>query len=120
MTKPPVRNIPPALFDRLHEVARTRSTTSYSEIAPIAGIDIGDPHFGSPLGLLLDDVNRIEFAQGRPLLSAVVILKGGNMPGRGFFDCARELRRYSGKGELDDLGFWVEELRRVHDYWSRH
>lgn len=115
-----VGHVPQALMDRLQAVARTGGTTTYSDVAPYAGIDIGNPHFGSPLGLILDEVNRVEYRQGRPLLSAVVILKDGNMPGRGFFECARELRRYSGKGDLEHLGFWVEELRRVHDYWSRH
>jgi hypothetical protein len=89
----------------------------YSELAPIVGIDTENPHFGALIGRILDDVNRIEFDQGRPLLSAIAISKDGNMPGHGFFECARELRRYAGK---DNLGFWVEELRRVHDYWSRH
>ena len=112
--------IPPALFDRLRQVARARDTVFYSEIAPTVGIDTGNPNFAALVGHILDEVNRVEFAQGRPLLSAIVISKENNMPGRGFFECARDLGRYSGKGDLEHLGFWVEELRRVHDYWSRH
>jgi hypothetical protein len=110
----------PALFDRLRQVARARDTEFYSEIAPTVGIDTENPHFGALVGRILDEINRIEFRQGRPLLSAIVISKENNMPGRGFFECARDLGRYSGKGDLEHLGFWVEELRRVHDYWSRH
>jgi hypothetical protein len=117
MSKPSVSEVPRALIDELRKVARAHSTTYYSDLAPIVGIDTENPHFGPLIGRILDDVNRVEFAQGRPMLSAVVILKDSNIPGSGFFTCARELRRYSGK---DDLGFWIEELRRVHDYWSRH
>jgi hypothetical protein len=120
MREPSGPPVSPALFDRLRQVARARGTVFYSELAAIVGIDTENPHFGALVGRILDEVNRIEFREGRPMLSAIVILKDGNMPGRGFFECARELRRYSGKGDLDDLGFWVEELRRVHDYWSRH
>ena len=108
-------DIPPALYDRLHQTARQRGTAFYSEIAPLLAIYTGDPYFGARVGRVLDDVNRAEHAAGRPLLSAVVIAKDTGMPGEGFFTCARNLKRYAGR---DDLAYWVEELRRVHDYWS--
>ncbi|MGH8009989.1 MAG: hypothetical protein ACREQ3_23590, partial [Candidatus Binatia bacterium] len=88
----------------------------YGEIAPLASIDTENPHFAALVGRLLDEINHAESAEGRPLLSAVVIGKDSNMPGSGFFACARDLRRYSGR---DDLAFWLAELRRVHDYWSQ-
>lgn len=110
-------HIAPALYDRLHEIARQGDMVYYSEIAPLLGIDTGDPYFGARVGRVLDEVNHAEHAAGRPLLSAVVIAKDTGMPGEGFFTCARDLRRYAGR---DDLAYWVEELRRVHDYWSKH
>jgi hypothetical protein len=109
--------IPLALHDRLQEIARQGGTTYYSELAPLLGIDTSDPHFGVRIGRILDEVNYAEHAAGRPLLSAVVIAKETGMPGEGFFTCARDLGRYTGR---DDLAYWVEELRRVHDYWSEH
>jgi hypothetical protein len=109
--------IPPALLERLQTIARERDTVYYSELAPLLGIDTGDPHFAARIGRILDEVNYAEHAAGRPLLSAVVISKDTGMPGEGFFTCARDLRRYTGR---DDLAYWVEELRRVHDYWSEH
>jgi hypothetical protein len=110
-------DIPPALLERLQQIARERETVYYSEIAPVLGIDTGDPYFGVRIGRILDEVNHAEHAAGRPLLSAVVIAKETGMPGEGFFTCARDLRRYSVR---DDLAYWVEELQRVHDYWSEH
>ena len=110
-------DIPPALYDRLHETARQSGTVYYSEIAPLLGIDTGDPYFGARIGRILDEVNHAEHAAGRPLLSAVVIAKETGIPGEGFFTCTRNLRRYTGR---DDLAYWVEELRSVHDYWSGH
>ena len=75
--------IPQALVDRLQEVARDQALTTYSEIAPYGGIDSGQPHFDAVIGRLLDDVNRAEVEQQRPMLSAVVINKDTRMPGRG-------------------------------------
>jgi hypothetical protein len=110
-------DFPPELYDRLQEIARRGGTANYSELAPLLGIDTGNPYFGVRIGQLLDEVNYTEHAAGRPLLSAAVIAKESGMPGAGFFTCARNLRRYTGS---DDLAYWVEELRRVHDYWSEH
>jgi hypothetical protein len=110
-------DISPALYDRLHEIAPQGGTVYYSEVAPLIGIDTGDPYFGARVGRVLDEMNHAERAAGRPLLSAVVIAKETGKPGEGFFTCARELKRYAGR---DDLAYWVQELRRVHDYWSAH
>lgn len=109
--------IPEALYEKLREVARQERTIFYREVAPIAGVDTENPHFAALVGHSLDEINHVEAANGRPLLSAVVIGKESNMPGFGFFTCARQLRVYSGG---DDLTFWLAELKRVHEYWSKH
>src|SRR4051794_12170147 len=110
-------DIPPMLYDRLRELAREGSTAYYGDIARLLGMDIGSPHVRAQIGKMLDAVNRAEHAAGRPLLSAVVIAKKPRMPGPGFFTGARTLGQYTGQ---DDRAYWVEELRRVHDYWSEH
>jgi hypothetical protein len=51
------------------------------------------------------------------MLSALVIRQDINMPGSGFFVCARELGEYEGN---DDLLFWISELNKVHSYWQEH
>jgi hypothetical protein len=106
-----------ALFEKLCDVARKQGTIFYGQVAPIAGVDTENPHFAALVGRLLDEINEAEASNGRPLLSAIVIGKENNMPGTGFFACARQLRLYSGR---DDLEFWLRELKRVHDYWSQH
>jgi hypothetical protein len=110
-------DVPEALYDKLCEVARANRTITYRAIAPQAEVDPGHEFFATLVGHKLDEVNRLEHAAGRRLLSAVVIGEETGMPGSGFFVCARELGVYSGK---DDLAFWISELKRVHDYWSRH
>jgi hypothetical protein len=50
-------------------------------------------------------------------LSAIVVSKGGEgMPGEGFFKLAKELESFP---VGDRMLFWVSEVKRVRDYWSR-
>jgi hypothetical protein len=51
------------------------------------------------------------------MLSAAVIHKEDNIPGPGFFALAKELGIYNQK---NDVLFFVNELKRVHDYWKHH
>ena len=54
------------------------------------------------------------------MLSALVGYREGEGvgdPGKGFYECARELGIYTGS---DDLGFWAKEVKWLHEYWSSH
>ena len=105
-----------SIHERLKTVARAGQTTHYSDIAPLAGLDMSSEVDRIRIAQILDGISRGEHEQGKPLLSAVVILKDENVPGSGFFDLAGDLGLYAGG---DDLLFWVSELRRVHDHWSQ-
>jgi hypothetical protein len=105
--------IPEALYEKLREIARACETIFCAEIAPYAGVN---PKFVFPLFPKLDEVNRREHADKRPLLSAVVIGKEKGMPGPGFIENARELGVCL---RLDDRACWEAELQRVHDHWRR-
>lgn len=105
-----------ALVGFLRQKARDKQLVTYREIAPLLGIDVGNEYWGVRVGNVLDEVNRNEFAENRPLLSAIVVLADTRQPGAGYYGCARELRRYRGS----DFEEWVMEVGRVHDYWSRH
>ncbi len=85
-------------------------------------VDYGDVYraMGSGRGYIsqvLDELNRREHANGRPLLSAIVVSKQGGAPSRGFYTVADELGLYSGG---DRHEFWIEERARVWNYdWRR-
>lgn len=106
---------PQSIHERLKAVAGKRETTYYSEVAPLAGLDMESEFDRIRIAQFLDEISRGEHLHGRPLLSAVVIRKDQNLPGKGFLDLARQLGLYAGG---DDLGYWIEELRRVHQHWS--
>ena len=87
------------LRQRLIEVAKNKETISYSELRPEAPQTLAIP---------LDEINKYEHREGRPLLSAVVTHKDGDrMSGDGFFRIAWELGQYK---EGDPEEFWRGEL----------
>ena len=64
---------------------------------------------------MLGEISTDEDVAGRGMLSVVVVHKVGDMqPGPGFFELAEQL----GRDTSDILKCWVEELRKVHGYWS--
>ncbi len=106
-----------AIHKELTEVARLQATISYSEIAPLADLDMSRDNDRAEMGRILGEISIHEHEEGRPLLSAVVTHKDGG-PGKGFYTLAGELGVMARK--MSAIAFWSQELRRVHDYWSTH
>lgn len=104
-----------AIYQEILRVARSGGITTYADIAPLAELDMSLLHHRTRIGSILGEISRAEHRAGRPMLSAVVILADRNRPGQGFFRLAKTLGLHTGG---DELQFWVQELQRVHDYWS--
>lgn len=103
---------------RLLELARRGETTTYSEVGSLAALGMDDPDQRKQLADLLTEICREEHAEGRPLLSALVVMGSGmGVPGRGFVKLARELGVCSGEMEVE---CFVRELRRVFEFWGKH
>ena len=96
--------------------ARAQETVYYSELRDDFDPDLSMLAFYREYVPILDYINRAEHAQGRPLLSAVVVNKALDIPGAGFFTQARALALYAGS---DDEEFWQAEIKRVYDFWAR-
>ncbi len=105
------------LYDQLVCAAKVSHTLYYSEVALTAGLNINDPSDRNQLARLLGDISVHENQHGRPLLSALVISKEENYPGRGFFDLAVEL---GVQDTPDDMKFFTEECQKVFDQWKEH
>lgn len=103
-----------AIYRRLTETAVSRGVVYYSEIAPLADLDMASPPDRTEIGRLLGEISESEHEQGRPLLSAVAISHDGNRPGEGFLTLARELGLHCSS---EDDAFWTAELERVYRYW---
>ena len=98
----------------LIEVARRKDKITYSELATnITAINI-EAH-DSRMNHLLGEISSEEDAQGRGMLTAIVVHKFGDLrPGPGFYDLAKSL----GKDTSDKDFFWISEVKTVHDYWA--
>ena len=109
------------LYYHLIEVARNKGTTTYGEIGPIVGIlDFSNPGSGIQIGEILGEISKYEHSCGRPMLSALVTYKDEPKPGPGFFTLARELGLLMRTDKDAELEFFAQELRKVHDHWSKN
>lgn len=106
---------------RLQKLAKDRATITYSDLASEmaqAGLIRLEPH-SSALAALLGHVNLLEHEEGRPLISALVIYKGGDAePGQGFWNFARDLGIKVGSGPDARLEFWSAEVQRCYTFWK--
>jgi hypothetical protein len=103
------------LRQKLIAAARAGRTLHYEDIAPDLGLNLDLEADRAECGRLLGEVSKSEVAAGRPMLSAIVVHKGGDeIPGDGFFKLAREMGRFSGG---DRTIYFAMEFKEVCEYW---
>jgi len=102
------------IYEKLKGIAKTQDITTYSDIAPLAGLDMGRQDDRNRIAEILGEISRHEHTLGSPMLSVVVVHRANNIPEQGFFTIARELGLYRGN---DDLLFFTEGLWKVHEFW---
>ena len=107
------------IYDRLKEVASNGELITYGAIAPLANLDMENPDDRNKISQILGDISTYEHEQGRPMLSAIVVLAETGYPGDGFYTLARELGLHHGKKEFEDLDFFVKEVKRAYDFWKK-
>jgi|SRR6185295_7459126 len=109
------------IYNRLVELARAERLTTYSEIAPLAGLSMDNEADRDSISEILTEIARHEETQGRPMLTSIVVHYGNdNNPGDGFFAAANEFGRYEGSRDpFARLEFWVQEVKAVHSRWTR-
>lgn len=104
------------IYEKLIEIAKAGSVTYYSDIAPLAGLDMSDPDHRNQIASILGRISTYEHQLGHPMLSAVVLLKDKNSTGEGFFTLAEELGLHD--GIVDDDRFLMTELAKVYEHWN--
>ena len=104
------------IYNEIVQVAKNRDCIYDYDLADAASLCEHSPNDRGLIFVILDNINRLEYLSGRPLLTAVVIGESTDLPGVAFFDLAKRLGEYDGG---DHERYWHEELRRVHDYWAR-
>ncbi|MEQ1935307.1 MAG: hypothetical protein ABL962_15715 [Fimbriimonadaceae bacterium] len=96
------------------ERAKKLGMITYSELVKgMTSIKL-EPN-SSRLSDMLGEISSEEDAANRGMLTALVVHKQGDMePGPGFYILAASL----GRNTRDKQKCWIEELHRVHEYWS--
>lgn len=103
---------------RLVRAAREQGVLHYSELERMLGLDMDNPDHRRRIGVYLGEVARFEVAENRPMLSSVVWHKDMSGPGTGFHKLAHDLGLAS--ADEDEMEVAVRELKRTHEYWSKH
>jgi len=107
------------VFNALVQAARSRGTVTYQELADLIGFPIIGDYMGTELGHLLGEISEDQDHLKRPMLSTVAVKVDG-LPGKGFFDLAKKLGKYSaGEDKKEQHRFWEAEANRVYDLWKR-
>ncbi len=105
------------IYDELKRVAERQETTTYSAIAPLAGLDMDSPADRDTIRQILTTISTHEHQQGRPMLTAIVVHRQDNIPGRGFFELAQRLGLL--RPGADQVAFFCREVARVHAAWQQ-
>lgn len=104
------------IYEELKRIARGQEMTTYSAIAPLAGLDMENPAHRDAIRQILGIISTYEHQHGRPMLTAIVVHKQDNVPGHGFFELAQHLGVL--KPGADQLAFFCGEVARVHSTWK--
>lgn len=109
-----------SVYNRLIELARSERLTTYSDIAPLAGLSMDIDEDREQISQILSEIAQHEASSGRPMLTAIVVHRGGdNNPGEGFFKAARDFGLFDGsRQQIPRLEFWARQVREVNDCWS--
>ncbi|MCB9450941.1 MAG: hypothetical protein H6672_05845 [Anaerolineaceae bacterium] len=101
----------------LIEQARLRQTITYAELCTM--MQTARIHYHSnTMVRLLDDIGRMEYEAGRPVLPAVVVTKQTGIPGAGYFRLPGTLPGEETPADAEAI--WGADLQAVFDYWSEH
>ena len=98
----------------LRKLAKERGMIAYGDLSRrLSTIEIG-PH-DPAMGEILGEISKSEDAEGRGMLSALVVHMQNDLePGNGFYTCAESL----GRDVSNRQACWITEMHKVHDYWA--
>lgn len=103
---------------KLIKIAKKDETINYGEIMNEFGIPRGNPKKGIGIGDVLGEISKSEVAEGKPMLSAIVVKKDGTKKiGDGFYPLARELGLLKSEDREEEVAFLHEQQVKV---WKQY
>lgn len=104
-----------SVFDKLVATARAGAVITYTDLARVADVEVGDEQGLTRLGQILDEIAMEDVTAGRPLLAAVVVRSDSGAPSSGFYKFAKKHRLMKGN---DEVSFWAGELKKLYSLWQ--
>lgn len=104
-----------AVRERLAQAARAGQFVFKGELAEMLGLDLESRVHELELVRVLDEIDRAELAEGRPMLSAIAVRTEDHLPGPELALLGRELGVLH-DGE-DEAAFAERQIRIVHETW---
>jgi hypothetical protein len=108
--------------EKLIDLAAKQQTITYQKLSDIynIGLDMQASEYDrAEIGRILGEISVYEHNNRRPLLSAIVLTKGSQYEGDGFYKMAQNLGFGPWKS-LKENAFDVMEIKRCFEFWSNN
>ncbi len=105
----------------LIELARKKQTCYYQQLCDDCnlGLVMRESEFArAEIGRILGAISEYEHKNERPLLSALVISKGDNYQGDGFYKLAEELGFGKWQKLKKDISFEIGQMNACYEFWD--
>lgn len=105
----------------LIDLARKGKTITYQELSDQCklGLVMRDSEYArAEIGRILGEISAFEHNNQRPLLSSLVISKGDNYQGDGFYKLCEELGYGGWKKLKADISFEIGQMNSCYDFWK--
>jgi hypothetical protein len=105
----------------LIELARRKQTCYYQQLCDDCklGLVMRESEFArAEIGRILGAISEYEHKNERPLLSALVISKGDNYQGDGFYKLAEELGFGKWQKLKKDISFEIGQMNACYEFWD--
>ena len=106
---------------KLIELARKKRTITYQVLSDECrlGLVMRDSEYArAEIGRILGEISAFEHSNNRPLLSSLVISKGDNYQGDGFYKLCDELGFGNWKKLKSDISFVFGQMNACFDFWK--
>lgn len=105
----------------LIEIARKGKTITYQELSDQCKLRLimRESEFArAEIGRILGEISAFEYNNSRPLISSLVISKGDNYQGDGFYKLCEELGFGNWKKLKNDISFEIGQMNACYEFWK--
>lgn len=107
--------------NHLIEIARKGKTITYQELSDQCklGLIMRESVFArAEIGRILGEISTFEHNNNRPLISSLVIGKGDNYQGDGFYKLCEELGFGKWEKLKNDIAFEIGQMNACYEFWK--